>query len=148
MHRNNIWWFHCWLWTCKYCLVNHQLLILHHTILQNQPSRGVLRKRYLENMQQIYWRTSMSKCYFNQVPQQLYWNHASAWVLCCTGKLLASSIGLFCSSFFLISILKENLLKQFFYIHIRKMCLSKKFLYQTNTLLFLYPAWDSFSTVL
>ena len=33
---------------------------------QKQPSRGVLRKRYSENMQQIYRRTSMPKCDFNK----------------------------------------------------------------------------------
>ena len=31
---------------------------------QKQPSRGVLRTRYSESVQQIYWRTPMSKCDF------------------------------------------------------------------------------------
>ena len=35
--------------------------------LQKQPSRGVLRKRCSENMQQIYMRTPMPKCDFNKV---------------------------------------------------------------------------------
>ena len=26
-------------------------------------------------MQEIYWRTSMPKCYFNKVAKQRYWNH-------------------------------------------------------------------------
>ena len=30
--------------------------------LQKQPSTDVLKKRYSENMQQIYRRTSMPKC--------------------------------------------------------------------------------------
>ena len=32
--------------------------------VQKQPSRGVLRKRYSENMQQIYMKTPMPKCDF------------------------------------------------------------------------------------
>ena len=39
---------------------------------QKQPSRGVLRKRCSENMQQIYMRTPMPKCDFNKVALQLY----------------------------------------------------------------------------
>ena len=31
-------------------------------------------------MLEIYWRTPMSKCDFNKVALQLYWNHTSAWV--------------------------------------------------------------------
>ena len=34
---------------------------------QKQPSRGVLRKRCSQNMQQIYKRTPMPKCDFNKV---------------------------------------------------------------------------------
>ena len=34
------------------------------TATQKQSSRGVLSKRYSENMQQIYWRTPMPKCGF------------------------------------------------------------------------------------
>ena len=34
---------------------------------QSQSSRGVLRKRCFENMQQIYRRTPMPKCDFNKV---------------------------------------------------------------------------------
>ena len=34
---------------------------------QKQPPRGVLRKRYSENMQQIYRRTPMPKCDLNKV---------------------------------------------------------------------------------
>ena len=39
---------------------------------QKQPSRVVPRKTYSENMQQIYGRTSMSKCDFNKVALELY----------------------------------------------------------------------------
>ena len=35
------------------------------SIVQTQPLRGVPRKRYSENMHQIYRRTPMLKCDFN-----------------------------------------------------------------------------------
>ena len=38
---------------------------------QKQPSGDVLSKRCSENMQQIYRRTPMPKCYFNKVAKQL-----------------------------------------------------------------------------
>ena len=38
--------------------------------IQKQPSRGVLRKRCPENMQEIYRRTPMSKCDFSKVALQ------------------------------------------------------------------------------
>ena len=41
--------------------------------LQKQPSRGVLRKRCSENMQQVYRGTLMPECNFNKVALQLYW---------------------------------------------------------------------------
>ena len=37
---------------------------------QKQPSRGVPKKRFSENMQQIYRRTSMPKCDFNKAAKQ------------------------------------------------------------------------------
>ena len=39
-------------------------------ILQKQPFRGVLRKRFSENMYQIYRRTPMPKCDFKKVAEQ------------------------------------------------------------------------------
>ena len=39
---------------------------------QKQPSRGALKKRCSENMQQIYRRTPMPKCDFNNVALQCY----------------------------------------------------------------------------
>ena len=36
-------------------------------IIQKHPSRGLLRKRCSENIQQIYRRTPMPKCDFNKV---------------------------------------------------------------------------------
>ena len=53
------------------------------SFLRKQPPRGVLKKRCPENMQQIYRRTPMSKCDFNKVAKQLYWNRTSAWVFSC-----------------------------------------------------------------
>ena len=50
---------------------------------QKQSSRGVLRKRCSENMQQIYRRIPMPKYDSNKVALQLYWNHALAWVFFC-----------------------------------------------------------------
>ena len=50
--------------------------------IQRQPSRGVLKKRCSENMQQIYRRTPMPKCDFNRVALQLYWNRTLVWVFC------------------------------------------------------------------
>ena len=47
-------------------------LELFHRSIQKQPSRGVLKKRFSENMQQIYRRTPMPKCNFNKVALQLY----------------------------------------------------------------------------
>ena len=37
------------------------------TKLHMQPSRGVLKKRCSKNMQEIYRRTPMPKCYFDKV---------------------------------------------------------------------------------
>ena len=54
-----------------------------HRSNQKQPSIGVLSKRCFENMRQIYRRTPMPKCDFNEVALQLYWNHTSAWVFYC-----------------------------------------------------------------
>ena len=51
--------------------------------LQKQPFRGVLSKRYSENMQQTYRRTPMPKCDFNKAALQLYLNHTSTWVFSC-----------------------------------------------------------------
>ena len=51
--------------------------------IQKQPSGGVLRKRYSENMKQIYRRTPLPKYDFNKVALQLYWNRTSAWVFSC-----------------------------------------------------------------
>ena len=47
--------------------------------LQKQPLRGVPRKRYSENMQQIYRRLPMPKCEWN-ASLQLHWNRTWAWV--------------------------------------------------------------------
>ena len=51
--------------------------------IQKQPSKGATKKMYSKNMQQIYRRTQMPKCYFNKVALQFYWNHTSAWLFSC-----------------------------------------------------------------
>ena len=51
--------------------------------MQKQPSRGVLRKRFSENMRQIYRRTPMPKCDFKKIAKKLFWYQTSAWVLSC-----------------------------------------------------------------
>ena len=43
---------------------------LQQVALQKQPSKSVLRKRYSENMQQIYRTTSMLKCDLNNIAKQ------------------------------------------------------------------------------
>ena len=45
---------------------------------QKQPSRGVLKKRYSEIMQQIHRKTAMPKCYFNKVAKQISLRHGSS----------------------------------------------------------------------
>ena len=52
--------------------------------IHQQLSRGLLRKRCSENIQQIYRRTPILKCDYNKVAMQLYWNHTcSVWVYFC-----------------------------------------------------------------
>ena len=50
-------------------------IIIKYTELRSlntkAATRGVLRNRSSENMQQIYWRTSMPKCDFSKVALQL-----------------------------------------------------------------------------
>ena len=44
----------------------------HHMLkCQKQPFRGVLSKGCSENMQQIYRRTPIPKCYFNKLTLSL-----------------------------------------------------------------------------
>ena len=48
---------------------------------QKQPTRGVLKKRCSENMQQIYRRTPMPKCDFSKVAATLLKSHFGMGVL-------------------------------------------------------------------
>ena len=57
--------------------------LLWNRFLHKQPSRGILRKRCSENMQQIYKRIPLPKCDFNKIAKQFYWNHISAWMSSC-----------------------------------------------------------------
>ena len=66
------------------CIKRIPLLQVHFShFIQKQPSRGVLKKRCSENIQQIYRRGPMSECNFNKVTLQLSGNHTSAWVFSC-----------------------------------------------------------------
>ena len=69
---------YCWIEFRKLCSVWKYSPSLRS--FQKQPFGGVLKKRCSENMQQIYRRTPMPKCDFNEVTKQLYWNHTSAWM--------------------------------------------------------------------
>ena len=60
-------------------LLIHILSHISRSKGQKHPPRGVLWKSHSENMQQSYRRTPMSKCDFNKVVLQLYWNHTSSW---------------------------------------------------------------------
>ena len=40
--------------------------------IQKQPFRGVPRKRYSENMHQVYRRTHMPKCDFSKAALKVY----------------------------------------------------------------------------
>ena len=92
-------------WTSSWWLILLKLSFLWMALtlnfkIQKQPSRGVLRKRCSENMQQIYRRTPcrsttsiklqqiyrrtpMVKYDFNKIALQLYWNRTSVWVFSC-----------------------------------------------------------------
>ena len=61
-------------------LITVIIILIIVSIIQKQPSIGVLKKSYFENMQQVYRGTPMPKCNFNKVAKQLYWNHTSACV--------------------------------------------------------------------
>ena len=56
----------------QYYTIRVKFLIRDQCTKRKQPSRGVLKKRCSENMQQIFRRTPMSKCDFNKVAKQLY----------------------------------------------------------------------------
>ena len=62
------------------------MLVLHiskYLFQCHSLSKGVLRKTFSENIHQIYRRTSMPKCDFNKVAEQLYWNYTSVRVFSC-----------------------------------------------------------------
>ena len=50
---------------------------------QKQSLRGVLRKRYSENTEQIYKRTPMPKCDFNKVALKLHFGMCLFLKICC-----------------------------------------------------------------
>ena len=60
-----------------------EMLLRSFLVLRKHLPRGVLRKKWFENMEQIYRRTPIPKCDFNNVSKHLYWNRTSAWVFSC-----------------------------------------------------------------
>ena len=64
-----------------FTIMRNQVLI--KSCVRKQLSRGVLIKACSENKQQIYRRTPMPKCDFNEVALQVYWNQTSARVFSC-----------------------------------------------------------------
>ena len=57
------------------CLLFCYHLMFLMSSAQKQTSRGVLRKRCSENIQQIYRRTPMPKCDFNKVATKITLRH-------------------------------------------------------------------------
>ena len=55
-----------------YCDPKQKYLVVVYKHEQKQRSKGVLRKRCSENMQEIYRRTTMLKCDFIKFAKQLY----------------------------------------------------------------------------
>ena len=51
---------------------------IYENFFQKEPTRGVPRKRYSENMQQIYRRSPMPKSNFSKVAKQLCENRTLA----------------------------------------------------------------------
>ena len=54
---------------------------------QKQSSRGVLKKKYSKNMQQMYWRKPRSKCDFNKVALALNEKYLKTKIKSCRGKI-------------------------------------------------------------
>ena len=62
-----------WLNDFWMLIVIEQFLVwppIYSASSEKNPSRGILRKRCSENMQQIYGRTRIAKCDFKKVPFQ------------------------------------------------------------------------------
>ena len=64
------------IWIIEKCFISNKKSLRD---TKKQPSRGVLKKRCSENMQQIYRTTHMSKCDVNKVEKQL--KKTSGWLL-------------------------------------------------------------------
>ena len=54
-----------------------------YKVYRSSPPQVFLEKVVLKNGQQIYKKTHMPKCDFNNFALQLYWNYTSAWVFSC-----------------------------------------------------------------
>ena len=67
----------CYAHICAYAC----FFSCHRMRIQKQPSRGFLRKRCSENMQQICRRTPIPKCDFNKVEIALWYGFSSVHLL-------------------------------------------------------------------
>ena len=54
-----------------------------YSVSSEESLQRYFRNKCSENMQQIYKRTSMTRCDFKKVAKQFYWNRTSAWVFSC-----------------------------------------------------------------
>ena len=68
-------------------------LISHGMHITEAAPQRCSKKQCFENMLEIYRRTPITKCNFNQVTKQLYWNHTLAWVFSCKHLLLRTPLG-------------------------------------------------------
>ena len=71
-----------WVWTSNLKEVFDDTF-LNILKIQKQPSRGVVRKRCSENMQQVYRRTPMPKCDFNSNFVEITLGHGCSLQICC-----------------------------------------------------------------
>ena len=79
----NFWSMLCIWFLSLYCIWYE---IIQNFSMQKQRSRGVLKKSWSENMQQIYRKTSMPKCDFNNVACISMDVHL--WICCIVSELL------------------------------------------------------------
>ena len=68
------------LWISITSIFDCSLVSMKTAFSRNSHPKVFLGKGVSENMQQLCRRTSMRKCDFNKVSQQLYWNRTLAWL--------------------------------------------------------------------
>ena len=108
-------------------------------ILQKHQTQPSSRKRCSENIHQIYKRTLMSKCDFNRVTKQLYWNPISAWVFSC--KFAAYFQNTFFLEQFWRAASERHLCFRLFLIKLQVARPTISFKGDSNTGVFLWKIW-------